>query len=274
MVATHVRAGRPGWKFGSSLTAAAVLLIGLESAWGQTQAGTQPGTSATEDETETVIVTGSRIARSGFTTPTPVTMLDAEQVARQGAANISQILNEIPAFRPQSTPSTTAIFVSNLGASTADLRGLGANRTLVLIDGRRVVASTVQGGSFTPANTVDLNLVPLRCWRAEVVTGGASLPMARTRSLAQPHHQHSLASLDSAVWCGPGGDTEEFSAVCLGHAFRRRARALRGRRRIRRQPGRGRLLYARLVRGELNTVSNPFSPAAPVHVSLRGSLPR
>src|SRR5690606_11554699 len=90
-------------------------------------------------------------------------------------SNIAQILNEIPAFRAQSSPATTAIFVSNLGASTADVRGLGGNRTLVLIDGRRVVASTVAGGSFTPANTVDLNLVPSSLLqRVEVVTGGAS----------------------------------------------------------------------------------------------------
>lgn len=122
-----------------------------------------------------VVVTGSRLGRSGFTTPTPVTVVGSEQIERQGATNVAQILNEIPAFRAQSSPATTAIFVSNLGASTADLRGLGGNRTLVLIDGRRVVASTVSGGSFTPANTVDLNLVPTALLRrVEVVTGGAS----------------------------------------------------------------------------------------------------
>ncbi len=130
---------------------------------------------ASTGEGDPIVVTGSRIVRSGFTAPTPVTVLGDEQIARQGASNIAQVLNEIPAFRPQSTPSTTAIFVSNLGASTADLRGLGGNRTLVLIDGRRVVASTVAGGSFTPANTVDLNLVPSSLLeRVEVVTGGAS----------------------------------------------------------------------------------------------------
>ena len=127
------------------------------------------------DRIADIVVTGSRLARSGFTTPTPVTVLDNKQLERQGIANVAQILNEIPAFRAQSTPQTTSIFVSNLGAATADLRGLGGNRTLVLIDGRRVVASTVSGGSFTPANTVDLNLVPATLLqRAEVVTGGAS----------------------------------------------------------------------------------------------------
>jgi hypothetical protein len=77
--------------------------------------------------------------------------------------------------RPQSTPATAAIVVSNIGANTADLRGLGANRTLVLIDGRRVVPATVAGGSFTASGTVDLNMVPTSLLeRAEVVTAGAS----------------------------------------------------------------------------------------------------
>jgi len=122
-----------------------------------------------------IVVTGSRIARSGFDTPTPVTMVGAEQIGRQGASNVADVLNEIPAFRPQATPATTAIFTSNIGASTADLRGLGANRTLVLINGRRVVPATVTGGGFAIANTVDLNMVPTSLIeRAEVVTGGAS----------------------------------------------------------------------------------------------------
>jgi outer membrane receptor protein involved in Fe transport len=134
----------------------------------------QPGedTAATG---QPIVVTGSRIARSGFDSPTPVTVLGSEQIARQGASNIAEVLNEIPAFRPQSTPSTTAIFMNNIGASTADLRGLGANRTLVLIDGRRVVPATVAGGSFAPAGAVDLNMVPTSLTeRVDVVTGGAS----------------------------------------------------------------------------------------------------
>lgn len=134
----------------------------------------EPAEDAAADS-QPIIVTGSRIARSGFDSPTPLTTIGSEQIGRQGASNVADVLNEIPAFRPQSTPSTTAIFVNNIGASTADLRGLGANRTLVLIDGRRVVPATVAGGSFAPAGTVDLNMVPTSLIeRAEVVTGGAS----------------------------------------------------------------------------------------------------
>ncbi|WP_404713411.1 TonB-dependent receptor plug domain-containing protein [Sphingomonas sp. MMS24-J13] len=132
------------------------------------------GVAKTAPEAE-IVVTGSRLANSGFNAPTPVTVIGAQDIARQAAPNISEVLNQVPAFRPQNTPATTAIFISNIGASTADLYGLGANRTLVLIDGRRVVASTTGGGSLTPANAVDLNLIPTSLIeRSEVVTGGAS----------------------------------------------------------------------------------------------------
>ena len=175
---------RPAARLGASCAALAAALAWAAPAMAQDQPANDEQADTAGDVSaagvngigpETIVVTGSRIARSGFNAPTPVTVLGDEQIARQGASSIAQVLNEIPAFRPQSTPATTAIFVSNLGASTADLRGLGGNRTLVLIDGRRVVASTVAGGSFTPANTVDLNLVPSSLLeRVEVVTGGAS----------------------------------------------------------------------------------------------------
>lgn len=127
------------------------------------------------DSGEAIVVTGSRIARTGFDQPTPVSVVGGEQIARQAAVNVAQVLNEIPSFRPQATPSTNAIFANNIGASTADLRGLGANRTLVLINGRRVVASTVAGSSFANAGAVDMNIIPTSLvQRVDVVTGGAS----------------------------------------------------------------------------------------------------
>jgi iron complex outermembrane receptor protein len=134
----------------------------------------QAGTMS-EASTQEIVVTGSRLGSSGFSAPTPVTVVGAAEIARQGATSITEVLNQVPAFRAQNTPTTSANFASNLGASTADLRGLGANRTLVLLNGRRVVAATVQGGSTTPANAVDLGMFPTALIsRSEVVTGGAS----------------------------------------------------------------------------------------------------
>jgi len=118
---------------------------------------------------EDIVVTGSRIARSGFTAPTPVTVVGQERLTQLGLTNIADALNQIPSFRATTTPGTQLYFGgTNVGARTLDLRGLGATRTLVLVDGRRFVSSSTQG-------TVDLNLIPTSLLeRTEVVTGGAS----------------------------------------------------------------------------------------------------
>jgi outer membrane receptor protein involved in Fe transport len=146
-----------------------------------TSTAVRPASDTAQDEKasgeslELVVVTGSHIQINGFSAPTPVTVLSASDIKQQGATNVADVLNLLPAFRPQATPATTGIFAANAGANLADLRGLGANRTLVLIDGRRVVASTVSGSGFSSANSVDLNLVPTTLIaRTEVVTGGAS----------------------------------------------------------------------------------------------------
>jgi len=209
-------------RMGSSIGALSAALACAAPAAAQDQPADEPVAEASDDA---IVVTGSRIVSSGFTAPTPVTVVGEEQIARQGASNISQVLNEIPAFRAQSTPATTAIFVSNLGASTADLRGLGGNRTLVLIDGRRVVASTVAGGSFTPANTVDLNLVPTALLeRVEVVTGGASAAYGSdaVAGVTNLIIDRNLDGLRSTLQYGvsDAGDNEEYLvSVALGTRF-------------------------------------------------------
>jgi iron complex outermembrane recepter protein len=123
---------------------------------------------------EELVVTGSRIARDGFTAPTPTTVLGLGEIQSRGVTNITEALNEIPAFRASQTPAAAARGGATRGGSFLDLRGLngqGANataRTLVLIDGRRFVSSNAR-------NQVDLNLIPTSLIaRTEVVTGGAS----------------------------------------------------------------------------------------------------
>jgi outer membrane receptor protein involved in Fe transport len=222
---------------------------------------TTNGAPASEGE---IVVTGSRLGRSGFTTPTPVTVVGGAQIARQGATNIAQVLDEIPAFRAQSSPATTAIFMSNLGSSTADLRGLGANRTLVLIDGRRVVASTVAGGSFTPANTVDLNLVPSSLLsRVEVVTGGASAVYGSdaVAGVTNLIVNRDLTGLRGTFQYGmaEAGDAEEF-LVSLAYGTRfggGRGRFIIGAEYVDNQ-GTGDCYTRAWCAESYNTVSNPF----------------
>ncbi len=115
-----------------------------------------------------IVVTGSRVARDGSRAPTPVTVVTAERLEQRAITNVGEALNELPSFRPLVTPATQQAVGGNVGARILDLRGLGATRTLVLVDGKRFVPSTTQG-------TIDVNLIPSSLVsRTEVVTGGAS----------------------------------------------------------------------------------------------------
>jgi iron complex outermembrane receptor protein len=129
-----------------------------------------PADSADSGDTlQEVTVTGSRIQRAdGFTAPTPVTVLGADRLEQRGISNIGDALNELPSFRASTNPATTQNTGGNIGARVLDLRGLGASRTLVLVDSKRFVASTSQG-------TIDTNLIPsILINRVDIVTGGAS----------------------------------------------------------------------------------------------------
>ncbi len=117
---------------------------------------------------EEVQITGTRLRASGFTTPTPVTVVGVERLEQRAITNIGDALSELPSFRASTNPATQQSTGGNLGARVLDLRGLGAARTLVLVDGKRFVASTSQG-------TIDVNLIPSSLIeRTDVVTGGAS----------------------------------------------------------------------------------------------------
>jgi iron complex outermembrane receptor protein len=119
-------------------------------------------------ELEQIVVTASRISRSGFTAPTPTTMVGADEIQKAGATNVADQLNKVPSFRATTTPATTSHSSQNAGGNFLDLRGLGATRTLVLVDGRRHVPTTSSG-------LVDINVIPTGLIdRVEVVTGGAS----------------------------------------------------------------------------------------------------
>jgi iron complex outermembrane recepter protein len=130
------------------------------------QCGMSAGAYA--QDVEEVIVTGSRLT-TGFETPTPVTVMSSEALLASNPNGIADALAQTPALSTSllsSTPTTSA--TGQNGQSILNLRNLGANRNLVLLDGRRTVASNQQG-------TVDLNTLPQNLVsRVDVVTGGAS----------------------------------------------------------------------------------------------------
>lgn len=117
---------------------------------------------------EEVTVTGSRIRASGMNTPTPVTVVQVEELANMAPGQLVDSLDQLPQFLNNARPSTANSKADAAGASNLNMRSIGSKRTLVLLDGRRVVPSNRLG-------IVDINLFPeALVERVETVTGGAS----------------------------------------------------------------------------------------------------
>ena len=125
-----------------------------------------------DDDTlmEEIIVTGSHIKRTGLTAPTPLQVVDTEDIGLGAEVNIGEFLNQLPSMGAPPINRTNSNFFNNVsGIVTIDLRGLGSSRTLTLVNGRRHVAG-VPGTS-----AVDLNSIPTpMIERVEIITGGAS----------------------------------------------------------------------------------------------------
>jgi len=132
--------------------------------------------AATEDGENKIVVTGSRIARRDFSATSPIVTVDSDLLDKSSAINLEANLNKLPQLAPALTQfgppegrgDINSTATNTPGATTVSLRQLGANRNLVLIDGRRP----------TPVNgtgVVDINSIPSAAIaRAEIITGGAS----------------------------------------------------------------------------------------------------
>ncbi|MEE9381196.1 MAG: TonB-dependent receptor plug domain-containing protein, partial [Hyphomonadaceae bacterium] len=123
-----------------------------------------------EERTEdTIFVTGSRLARGNFDTPSPVTTLDSELIEESGFVTLSDVLQRSPAIAVGQGIANAQTAGETAGATFANLRGLGSFRTLTLINGRRRVPGALSTSS------VDLSSIPpSMVERVEIVTGGTS----------------------------------------------------------------------------------------------------
>ena len=118
---------------------------------------------------ETILVTGSRIRRSNLSSPVPVTIVDSDFIDNSASIFLSDILAQTPQLQPSFTSANSTRLIGTAGFGGVNLRNLGINRTLLLVNGRRHVGSA----SLSPA--VDLNTIPVDLIeRFEVLTGGAS----------------------------------------------------------------------------------------------------
>jgi iron complex outermembrane receptor protein len=131
----------------------------------------QAGSPATLAQIDTVVVTGSRIVRNGYSAPTPITVAPIEQLMQTTPSNIPDGLNKLPQFSfSTSTAANGSVggAPSVYGGNYLNLRAFGLPRTLILLDSRRVPSTSING-------LVDVNTMPqMLVQRVDVVTGGAS----------------------------------------------------------------------------------------------------
>jgi len=114
-----------------------------------------------------VVVTGSRVVRDGYEAPTPTTVVGKAELEAAAPANIADYINRMPELSGSVTPRS-GVNGTTAGANFLNMRALGPNRTLVLLDGHRVAATTLTGA-------VDISLLPSGLVeRVDLVTGGAS----------------------------------------------------------------------------------------------------
>ena len=119
-----------------------------------------------------IVVTGSRILRRDFESNSPMVTIDQGLLENSSTSALEQNLNKLPQFVPAQTPTAGGDIqptaTNTPGAATVSLRGLGTNRNLVLVDGRRATPGNASG-------VVDINTIPSAAVeRVEVITGGAS----------------------------------------------------------------------------------------------------
>jgi len=149
--------------------------IGLGAVWTAPAFAQESGQQAAEDEAapaQAIVITGSRIARQDYASNAPIVTVGSDLLENSATTAIETNLNKLPQFTPEKTPNLggdiQATPTNTPGSATVSLRGIGSNRNLVLIDGRRA----------TPANAgmaVDVNTIPTAAIeRVEIISGGAS----------------------------------------------------------------------------------------------------
>jgi iron complex outermembrane receptor protein len=150
---------RSYFKIGLMTSMAACTIFASSGAWAED--ATSKDTSA--DSGETVVVTGTRIRRPNLTSTSPITTIDKKELQYQGVLNLEEALNRLPQVRADSTQFTNGS--DSDGRAKLNLRNLGWQRSLVLLDGQRLL----------PVQAVDLNIIPSALvQRVDVLTGGAS----------------------------------------------------------------------------------------------------
>jgi outer membrane receptor protein involved in Fe transport len=140
------------------------ITLGLIASPAFAQGQPQPGQQA--EDNDVIVVTGTRIRSAGLSSTSPISALNGEQIQLQRAVTIEDFSVKVPQLA--GGVNSTSVGSDAFGAQTLDLRNLGQNRTLVLINGTRALP-------FSFRNAVDVNAIPAPLLkRVDVLTGGAA----------------------------------------------------------------------------------------------------
>ncbi len=162
---------------------------------------------------EEIVVTGSRIKRRDFHSPSPISTISRDEILFSGQGTLEELLNQMPQVMPDVGRTS-----NNPGDGTAglNLRGLGAGRTLVLLNGRRVAPSGI-------GSAIDVNNLPQALMeRVEVITGGAATVYG-SDALAGvinfiTRQDYEGFNIDAGVYGAEQGDAESYDLnVAYGH---------------------------------------------------------
>lgn len=163
----------------AGVSLAVLAFAGAAPAWAQDEPAPAPDAAAPQDapadeasEDTTIVVTGSRIRRPEFNFPNPIQSFHAEEIENSGETNITDFLTDTPALSGSVNSEFNAgsnAFFESAGLNLLNLRNLGFNRTLTLVDGRRHVAG-LPGVASVDVNSIPTDLIQ----QIDVLTGGTS----------------------------------------------------------------------------------------------------
>ncbi len=157
----------------SLLVRGSALTLALFSAMpAMAQSDAAPADDAADAAGEgTIVVTGSRIRQPNLESANPIAVVTGAEIFETGGISVGDLLNELPQLRSTFSQQNSTRFLGTRGLNLLDLRGLGTQRTLVLVNGRRHVGSDVlSNGVSVDTNTIPSDLIE----RIDIVTGGAS----------------------------------------------------------------------------------------------------
>lgn len=173
------------------------------------------GSDAAHDAIEEIVVTGSRLVRRDFVAPSPISTIERETILGSGQPTLEAALNNLPQVQPSDGRATNN---GGDGTSKIDLRGIGAGRTLVLLNGRRIAPAGI-------GSAVDINTLPgILVQRVEVITGGATIVYGSDAIAGVVNFitrdDFDGFGLETSYYATERGDSDVFDLnLTLGHNF-------------------------------------------------------